>query len=116
MKFLLMLISDEKAWQALPRDRQEQVVARHGEFERALRAEGKFLSCNALRPAAEARTVRIGADGARVVTDGPYAETKEKVGGYYVIECRSIDEAVAWAKRLPNPFGSIEVRPVEDMP
>jgi hypothetical protein len=116
MKFLLLIISDEKAWAALPRPEQERVVARHGEFEQALVAEGKFLSCNALRPSSEARTVHIRGDGSRVVTDGPYAETRELVGGYYLIECPSTAEAVEWAKRLPNVFGSVEVRPVEDMP
>ncbi len=112
MKFLLMLISDEHAWQSLPAAQQEAVVARHGTFEHDLTAQGKFLSCNALGPSRDAKTVRIHADGTRTVTDGPYAEAREMIGGYYLIECASIDEAVAWTKKLPNPFGSIEVRPV----
>ncbi|HXJ33298.1 MAG TPA: YciI family protein [Candidatus Eisenbacteria bacterium] len=112
MKFLLMLISDELAWQSLPAAQQEAVVARHGTFERDLTAQGKFLGCNALGPSRDAKTVRLHSDGAHVVTDGPYAEAKELIGGYYLIECASMDEAVAWAKRVPNPFGSVEVRAV----
>ncbi|MGH7895361.1 MAG: YciI family protein [Candidatus Binatia bacterium] len=115
MKFLLMLVSDEQAWTALPPDEQQRVVERQNAFERELTAQQKFLGCNALRPSHEARTVRIRSDGSRVVTDGPFAETRELLGGYYLIECATMDEAVAWARRVPNPFGCVEVRPIWEM-
>jgi hypothetical protein len=82
---------------------------------RYLADAGRFVSCNALRSSGEAKTVHIRGDGASVVTDGPYVEAKEVVGGYYIIECPTMEEAVGWAKQLPNPFGAVEVRPILDM-
>jgi hypothetical protein len=115
MRFVFLLISDLDAWAALPRAEEERVVARQGAYERALRAEGRFVACDALRPPRDAKTVHIRRDGSRLVTDGPFAETKEALGGYYVVECASMDEAVEWATRVPKPFGAIEVRPIDAM-
>ena len=67
-----------------------------------------------MQESATATTVRISDDGERLVTDGPFAETKEQVGGFYVIECADLDEAIEWAKKVPLQGGGIEVRPVMD--
>jgi hypothetical protein len=111
MKFLLMITDIEGMWDRLAPAEQARVLEGHGEFGRALRAEGKFLHSHRLRPCREAKTVRI-EESTRIVTDGPFAETKEVMGGFYVIECATMDEAVAWGKRLPSMYGSIEVRPI----
>jgi hypothetical protein len=111
MKFLLMITDVDGAWDRVPQAEQERILQGHGEFGRALTAEGRFVSSFRLRPSREAKTVRI--DGTRrIVTDGPFAETKEVMGGYYVIECATMADAVEWARRLPAIYGSIEVRPI----
>jgi hypothetical protein len=108
VKFLLLLSDDPQAG-TRPVAEQERVMAGHREVAAALRAEGRLVDSYRLRPAAEAVTVR-GRD--RVVVDGPFAEAKECVGGLYLVECDSLDQAVDWAKRLPLSDGlTIEVRP-----
>jgi hypothetical protein len=111
MKFLLMITDIAGAWDEVPAADQARVLAAHDEFGTALRAEGKYVTSYRLRPVTEAKTVRIrGAE--RLVTDGPFAEAKEVMGGFYVVECASMDAALAWARRLPSLYGSIEVRPI----
>jgi hypothetical protein len=112
MKFLLMLTDIPGEWDRIPAGDQAGVLAAHGALEDELRSQSRFVTSGRLRPADEARTVRVVAGGGRSVTDGPFAETKEVMGGYYVIDCGSIDEAVGWAKRIPLVYGSIEVRPL----
>jgi hypothetical protein len=75
---------------------------------------GAFIAGEGLQPSEAGKTVRGGRDSERVVTDGPFAETKEQVGGFYVLECKDLEEAVGWAKRCPISEGAIEVRPVMD--
>ena len=67
-----------------------------------------------LQPPTTATTVKIQETGDHIVTDGPFAETKEQLGGYYLLDCKDLDDALAWAKRIPWPGGSVEVRPVMD--
>jgi len=108
MKFLLMVMTDEAAARAMSADERDRRVAEHGAFGRELRVAGKWVSSARLRFAPEATTIRR--DG--VVTDGPFAETKEVLGGFYLIEAESTAEAVAWAKKLPlGDAGAVEVRP-----
>jgi hypothetical protein len=90
------------------------VIERHREAQRTLESEGKFASSLRLQPPNMARTVRMRADGSLTVTDGPFAETKEWLGGLYVLECASMDEALEWARRLRFIPGSIEVRPLQE--
>ena len=75
---------------------------------------GAFLAGEGLQESATATTIRLQDDGQRVVTDGPFAETKEQVGGFYLLECDNLDEALDWAKKVPLRAGAIEVRPVMD--
>jgi hypothetical protein len=94
---------------------QEDVIRRYGAFTKEVQDGGKLVTADRLQPAAAATTVRI-RNGETLVTDGPFAETKEQLGGYYVLECQNIDEALAYAAKIPAAEnGSIEVRPVWPM-
>jgi hypothetical protein len=113
MKFLC-LICAEKVMEQMP----EADVARHfedyREFTTAVRKSGHFVGCNRLLPPSAATTVRV-REGKVSTTDGPYAETKEQLGGYYVIEARDLDEAIRVAARIPGAWiGSVEVRPIAE--
>jgi hypothetical protein len=102
------------SWEELSAAEQARVIERHGEFRRALEAEGKFVAASRLAPRAQAKTVRKFRDGRIEVIDGPFAETKEALGGFYVIEAKDMAEAVDWAKRVRFIAGANEVRPLFD--
>jgi hypothetical protein len=112
MKFLLMLTDIAGEWDRVPAAEQARVLAGHGVVERELRARKKFVESYRLRPPAEAKTVRLLPGGDRTVTDGPFADTRDVMGGYYVIDCDSMEEALDWARRVPLVYGAIEVRPI----
>lgn len=115
MRFLLMIFDDPSAWADVAPAEMDAVMATHARLTADLKAQGKWIGCERLRPASDAVTVRE-QHGGYVVTDGPFAEAKELIGGFYLIDCASRDEAVAWAKRLPLLAGrsSVEVRPIWD--
>ena len=114
MKYLLALIGDETGW--ADRTPEERAAAMQGwdEYTRATIDAGVHLGGEGLQPSATATTVKIQAEGEPIVSDGPFAETKEQLGGYYLLDCKDLDEALAWAKRIPMPGGTVEVRPVMD--
>ena len=112
MKFMILMTDGEGAWERLDPSEQAEVFRKHGEFRRALEREGKFLGSGRLAPASAARTVRLDAAGRATVSDGPYAETKEVLGGYYLIAAKSLEEALVWAERGRFIPGSNEVRPL----
>jgi hypothetical protein len=112
VKYLLMLTDVAGKWDTVPPQEQQRIIDAHNAFGAALRAEGRFVSSFRLRPPGEAKTLHFVNPERRDVTDGPFTETKEVMGGYYVIEAGSMDEAIAWARRIPLVYGSIEVRPV----
>ena len=115
MQFMLILATNEKDFTALPPAEVEEMFQKHMDFGRDTRAAGAFVAGNRLRPSPEAQTLRL-RNGKQVVVDGPFAETKEVVGGYYIIEAKSVEEAVEWAKKLPlSSAGAIEVRPIWQM-
>jgi hypothetical protein len=90
----------------------EDVLRRYGAFTQEVRDGGKLVASDRLQPTSAATTLRI-RNGEALITDGPFAETKEQLGGYYVLECENIDEALAYAAKIPAAErGSIEVRPV----
>ena len=110
MKFVLFLYDDEAAFHGLSEAEQGAIFGQHMAYSEALEKAGAMVGGEPLDAAASARIVRGDA-----VQDGPYADTKEQLGGFYVIEAASIEEAVDWAKRCPlSPGGSVEVRPVPD--
>jgi hypothetical protein len=115
MKFVLLIISDEKVEAGRARSDVDRIVAGHRAVTAELRAAGKLVAGSRLRFSTEAATVRL-RHGEPVVSDGPFAEAKEVVGGFYVIEAASKEDAVRWAKKLPlSDTGAIEVRPVWEM-
>ena len=112
MKFMLMIISDESVEAGRGRDDVARIVARHRAVSEELRAAGKYVTGSRLRFGTEAATIRL-RQGEPVVHDGPFAEAKEVIGGFYVIDAGSREEAIAWAKKLPlSEAGAIEIRPV----
>ena len=109
-QFLLVIFDDPTEWTKVTPAEIDRVMSTHHAMQADLRKENKLLGCNRLSPR-DAATVRV-RDGKHVVSDGPFTETKEIMGGYYLIDCASRDEAIAWAKRLPlvEKRSSVEVR------
>jgi len=112
MEYMLMIVDNEPAVAATPPAEIDAILQRHGEFSDELHAAGVWVTSHRLRPGTEAATVRR-RGGKVVVIDGPFAESKEVLGGFYLIEAASMEEALEWAKKLPVLEGStVEVRPV----
>jgi hypothetical protein len=114
MKYLLTIYMDESRFaEATPEDVQ-QVMAAYEAFGRAASEAGVMLGGEGLQPSGTATVVRV-RDGEAVTSDGPFAETREQLGGYYLLDCRDLDDALSWAARIPGAqTGAIEVRPVMD--
>jgi hypothetical protein len=115
MQYLLMIYSKEGAWSKMTPAEQQQGMAAYSAFTEALKKSGALAGSNRLQPGSTATTVRI-ANGKSQVLDGPYADTKEQLGGYYLIDVADLDAALAWAARCPGAsHGIVEVRPVWSM-
>ena len=115
MRYLLLIYGQELD-EPPPDDVAAASHAAYATFTADIKARGMFQAGEALTPTSTATTVRV-VDGETVATDGPFAETKEALGGFYLIEARDLDEAIAWAARIPAAvFGSIEVRPIWELP
>lgn len=116
MKYLLILQGTEGEEQGnLTPEQMTAMMEPWNQFTQAVTQAGAFLAGEGLYPSASATTVRHQEGGDRIVTDGPYAETKEQIGGFYLLECADLDEALRWAKQVPVGAGSaVEVRPVMD--
>ena len=113
MKYLLLIHGDEHEWEALAESERHAIVGAYGEVAARFREQGRLVRGAQLHPTERATTVRV-VDGETVVTDGPYAETKEALGGYFLVEADSVEEAVELAQQLPAPRhgGGVEVRPI----
>lgn len=112
MKYLFLLIGDERAWDGATEEERAAAYAAHGSLDAALRAAGKAVEGYELAASTAATQVRFG-DGGPLVVDGPFAETREQIGGYYVFDCADLDEALEWARRMPMDGGDVvEVRPI----
>jgi hypothetical protein len=114
MKYLLALIGDESRWADMTPEQQAEGMKAWDAYTQAAIDAGVHLGGEGLQPSSTATTVRIQAAGDPIVSDGPFAETKEQLGGYYLLDCKDLDDALAWAKRIPMPGGAVEVRPVMD--
>jgi len=110
MKFMMLMFMDFPAWNRLSKAEQDAAVGNLMQFSEELRAAGKLVLTQGLAPSTEAVSIRKGNNGSRIVTDGPFTETKEAAGGYYVIECASREEAVEWGKKLPLATWGVEIR------
>jgi hypothetical protein len=116
MKYILLIHDDEQAWGKLSEVERGGIYGEYGQFSQQIKASGQYLASAQLQPTATATSVRI-RNGKRVVTDGPFAETREQLGGYYLIEAKDLDEAIAVAARIPSArMGTIEVRPLVETP
>lgn len=112
MKYLLLIYTNEAAIAHLTPEQMAPMYKEYGELTQQLVSSGKHILSNQLKPTATATTVRV-RDGKRLVTDGPFAETKEQLGGFYLVEAKDLDDAIAIAARIPSARdGSIEVRPL----
>jgi hypothetical protein len=118
MKFMVSLISDGTAMQEASPDEPQEMGAKMMRVMGELQEAGALADPgSALGPSSDARTLRYGAEGRVVVTDGPFAETKEQMAGYMVLDCADLEEAVGWAEKLPLSAGSsVEVRPLAERP
>jgi len=115
MQYLLMLYSNEAGWPAMTPTQKEQGMAAYKAYSEALRNAGVLRAADRLQPSSTATTVRI-TDGKSQVLDGPYADTKEQLGGYFLIDVPDLDAAISWASRCPGAsHGLVEVRPVWGM-
>ena len=109
---MALIYSDESAWERFSDDERNAAYEEYTEFSRAAGNAGVLVGGEELGPTASATTVRI-RDGKQLVTDGPYTEVKESLGGYFILDCASFDDAVSWAARIPGAsHGAVEVRPV----
>ena len=112
MQYLLLIYDSEKARTTTPEAERQKMFAEYGAFTKDIKASGHFKAGDALQPTHTATTVRV-RDGKISTMDGPFAETREQLGGYYLIEAKDLDEATKIAARIPGArTGSIEVRPV----
>jgi hypothetical protein len=112
MQVMALIYGDGSRWDALSEEQREAIYDRYRAFAEEARAAGVMLGGDELAPTRDATTVRVRGDET-LVTDGPYAEVKEALGGYFILECGSLDEAIEYAARIPGAeTGAIEVRPI----
>jgi hypothetical protein len=113
MKYMLLIYFDE---QALSETEREACYVESTQLAHEIKSSGQYLAANPLHPTAMATTVRV-RDGKRFVTDGPFAETREQLGGYFLIDAKNLDEAIGIAARIPMARkGTVEIRPVIEIP
>ena len=111
MRYMFLIYDDETS----PMGEDPATFAEYGKFTALVSEKGVLRAGDPLQPTATSTTVRI-RDGNAITTDGPFAETKEQLGGYYILDCKDLDEALQYAAKIPSArFGSIEVRPILDM-
>jgi hypothetical protein len=115
MKYMLLIYDSEQDWRNLSETERQQIYSEYGQFTEQVQSSGQFLAGSQLQPVSTATSVRL-RDGKELVTDGPFAETREQLAGYYLVEAKDLDEATAIAARIPSArIGTIEVRPVVEM-
>lgn len=112
MKYLCLIYDNENAWTTMPKEESDAIMGEYFSFTDGIRRSGQYLAGEALQPTQTATTVRV-RNGKISTTDGPFAETKEQLGGYYLVEAKDLNEAIQVAAKIPSArFGSIEVRPI----
>jgi len=114
MKYVLVLISEEGGMEDASPEEMKAVMDRWDEYTKRAVENGAFIAGEALQPSPTASSVKIKEGAEAIVSDGPFAESKEQLGGFYLLECRDLDEALEYAKRIPFRDGTVEVRPVMD--
>lgn len=113
MKYMLLIYTDERVWDG--NDDREKCMAESIQLTHQLKAQGKYLSASPLHSVTTATSVKV-RDGKRLVTDGPFAETREQLGGYFLIEAANLDEAIGIAEKIPGARkGTVEIRPIFEL-
>ena len=116
MKYMLLIYDDPKVWANFNEDEFGKIMGEFRAFSQSIQQSGHMLGGSQLQPTAAATTVRV-RDGKRLVHDGPFAETREVLGGYYLIEAKDLDEAIEIGSRIPSArVGTVEVRPLVETP
>lgn len=111
MQYMLLIYGDEKGWLNMPEKEIQKIIQAYTAYSKELAASGVLMGGSELAPVSTATTVRV-RNGKTMITDGPFAETKEQLGGYYLIDVPNLDEAIKWAAKIPSALnGSIEIRP-----
>ena len=115
MQYMCLIYSDESTWQDMPEDERNAVYGEYMTFTQSIRDSGNHVAGDALQPISTATSVRV-RNGETLVTDGPFAETKEQLGGFWVIQCKDLDEALAWAEKCAEAcMNPVEVRPFAEV-
>jgi hypothetical protein len=115
MKYLLSFVVEEGGMEDASPEEMREAMDRWTAFDREATDKGALIACEPLENSSAATTIHLQEDGERIVTDGPFAETKEQLGGFCLLECENLDEALEWARKVPLRSGSIEIRPVMDL-
>ncbi|MCB9133827.1 MAG: YciI family protein [Anaerolineales bacterium] len=112
MKYLLLMYAEESIGTNMSDEERQVVQKTWAEFRKEINSSGVLVSSNGVAPETSATTIRVRNDKT-LITDGPFAETHEQLGGYFLIECNDLDEAIRWAEKIPTAkYGSIEIRPL----
>ena len=112
MKYMLLIYQDEQSWNTINESERQQIYGEYRKLTEQLHSRGQFVTGSELQPISTATSVRV-RDGKELVTDGPFAETHEQLGGYFLIEAENLDEATSIAAQIPSArTGTIEVRPL----
>ena len=115
MQYMLLIYDAEKTWEDMPEAEKNRLFGEYMQFTNDIKASGHFIAGDALQPVRTATSVRV-RSGKTQTTDGPFAETREQLGGYYLVDAANLDEAIGIAARIPGArMGSIEVRPIQKM-
>ena len=115
MKYLCLIYDEEKKWNAMSKSEQDAGLGAYFAFSDSIKKSGHYLGAEALQPVDTATIVRV-RNGKLSTTDGPYAETKEQLGGFYLINAKDLNDAIQVASRIPSArWGSIEVRPIQEI-
>ena len=115
MKYLLLIYGNEGDWATMSEEEQGKNYQAYMDYTQDIYKKGQYVAGEALQPVATATTVRV-KNGKTITTDGPFAETREQLAGYYIVDCKNLDEAIGIAARVPSAkIGSIEVRPIMPM-
>ncbi len=112
MRLMVSLIFDEAQMDQVTQEQMEEIATEMNQYNDELRKAGVYVEGEGLAPSGMARTLRWGEAGKPVATDGPFAESKEQLGGFWILECSDLDEAVEWAGKAPIRNGALEVRPI----
>lgn len=116
MQYLLLIYDEESTWENMPEEERNRLYGEYMAFTQELKDAGAYVTADQLQPTSAATSIRV-RDDEQLTTDGPFAETKEQLGGFYLIDVESLDEAIEWAAKIPSArLGTIEVRPIVQVP